>query len=162
MCNNRVILYCRLPRSHRCSRFHFKECGEQQHLQPLVIFSFLITSSCLFKATLLCCDIDSFTSSLGCFFFLLPLLPESQELHRALNRARKELKAGWSNSYWVTVPSELWVSIGILSVLVKDTRANESGGREKGGLEHQPTGSMVNPRPPPLLFFGLGFGSMRS
>lgn len=34
------------------------------------------------------------------------------------------------HSYWVMVPSELWVSIGILSVLVKDTRANESGGRE--------------------------------
>lgn len=34
----------------------------------------------------------------------------------------------------VLVPSEPWVSIGILIVLVKDTRANESGGREKGGL----------------------------
>lgn len=43
--------------------------------------------------------------------------------------------------------------MGILSVLVKDTRANQSGGREKRGFGGQPTRSMVNPRPPPLLFF---------
>lgn len=56
------------------------------------------------------------------------------------------------------VPTEPRGSTGILSVLVKDTRANQSGGREKRGVwGGQPTGSMVNPRPPPLLFFGLGF-----
>lgn len=60
------------------------------------------------------------------------------------------------------MPSEPGDSMGILSVLVKDTRANQSGGREKRGVEGQPTGSMVNPRPPPLLFFGLGFRSLCS
>lgn len=33
--------------------------------------------------------------------------------------------------YCVLVPSEPRGSMGILSVLVKDTRANQSGGREK-------------------------------
>lgn len=34
--------------------------------------------------------------------------------------------------------------------------------KRKRGLGGQPTGSMVNPRPPPLLFIGLGFRSLCS
>lgn len=37
-------------------------------------------------------------------------------------------------SYCVLVPSEPRGSMGILSILVKDTRADQSGGREKRGL----------------------------
>lgn len=69
------------------------------NLQPLVIFSFLITSSCLFKETLLCNDADSSMSPL---VLLLPLfilsLPESHKLRGALNRDRKGLKTGWSTA----------------------------------------------------------------
>lgn len=55
--NNRAIPYCRLPRSVRCSHLCFKAVS-RANLQPLVIFSFFITSSCLFKAALLCNHAD--------------------------------------------------------------------------------------------------------
>lgn len=61
------------------------------NLQPLAIFSFLITSSCLFKATLLCNDADSsFARTVHTVFTWEPQV--------TLNRDRKGLKAGWSTA----------------------------------------------------------------
>lgn len=60
----------------------------------------------------------------------------------------------------LSVPLEPRRSMGILSVLVKDTKSVEE--EKKRGCGNQPTGSMVNPRPPPLLFFGLGIRWMCS
>lgn len=67
------------------------------NLQPLVIFSFLITTSCLFKATLLCTMLTVW-GHLPVLLLptFIPSLPESHKLHGALNRDRKGLKAGRS------------------------------------------------------------------
>lgn len=45
--------------------------------------------------------------------------------------------------------------MGILWLLVKDTRSSEIRGRYE-----EPTGRMINPRPPPLLFLHLVFLSL--
>lgn len=66
-------------------------------LQPLVIFSFLVTSPCLFKATLLCNDAESSTSSPSSFTGAVHTgLYQNRRFHGALNRDRKGLKAGRS------------------------------------------------------------------
>lgn len=126
--------------------------------KPPAVSRFLNTSPCLFKATLLC---NNTVFGFFCIFYGSSF--SAVDSSRSLNRDRKGLKAKRGNRYGVLEPSESGNSMGILGVLVKDTRANQSGGRDKkGGLGRQPTGSMVNPRPPPLLFFGLGFASLCS
>lgn len=67
----------------------------------------------------------------------------------ALNRDRKGLRSGWNVDVCFG-SSGAQVQYGNpLRVLVKDTTVNQSGERRRG----QPTGGVVNPRPPPLFFF---------
>lgn len=92
MFNNRAIPYCRLPRPARRSGLGFKQ-RPSTNLQPLVIFSFFITSSCLFKAALLCNDAAGSRSSSSCS----PHAVNTVFTYAgALNRDRKGLKAGRS------------------------------------------------------------------
>lgn len=153
---NRVILYCGLFRWDRWLSLN----NVKYKLQPLVIFSFCTISMCLFKTTLTPFHIYIF--KLKCLSTYSAQLHETYRQQGPLNRDRKWLKSGWGKTTiccCLQSPGPVWESSAFWSRTQRPIRVEEE---IKGGLRGQPTGSMVNPRPPPLLFFGLGFRSLCS
>lgn len=106
------------------------------NLQPLVIFSFFITSSRLFKATLVCNNTDRVLQIvLQCLSTHSLQLHESYRLQGPLNRDRKGLKSGWSKAtlcWCLQSPGVVWESSAFWSRTQGPIRVEEEKKRGWG------------------------------